>query len=72
VADWKEVVVRFAFDTAIAHEHRRYLSSPACPNCGALVAAAEASEYMSDGRICHRWLCEDCDTDFRTVIRIAS
>jgi hypothetical protein len=62
--------MRVAMDPVIAHEHRRCLSAPSCPNCGTLVAAAEASEYISDGRISHRWLCEDCDTDFRTVIKI--
>jgi len=41
--------MRVAMDPVIAHEHRRYLSAPSCPNCGTLVACGEASEYISDG-----------------------
>lgn len=54
--------------TAIARE--RYPGAPLCPKCGVLILAAEASEYVSDGCIRHRWLCEDCDQDFRTIVQI--
>jgi len=64
--------VTVAINTAIKHEHRRYFGAPSCPNCGVLIVAAEASEYVGDGHIRHRWLCEDCDYDFRTVVKVSA
>jgi hypothetical protein len=52
--------------------HERCLGRPCCPKCGVLILAPEASAYLSDGRIRHHWLCDDCDYDFRTVIKIAN
>jgi hypothetical protein len=57
---------------AMKRAHQRYAGTPPCPNCGALVLAAEASEYVSDGRVRHWWLCDDCAYDFRTTVKIAS
>jgi len=67
--------VGLSFDSAakpvVSAGTRRPLTAPPCPNCGALVVSAEASEYVSDGRIRHRWLCDDCDHDYRTVVKIS-
>jgi predicted RNA-binding Zn-ribbon protein involved in translation (DUF1610 family) len=52
--------------------HERYLGRPCCPKCGVLILAPEASRYEGNGRIGHVWQCDDCDYDFRTVVRIAS
>jgi hypothetical protein len=52
--------------------HERRLGRPSCPKCGALVLASEASAYLSDGRICHKWQCDDCSYDFRTIIKVAA
>ena len=63
-------MVRTNIDATTKHGHRRHFHAPLCPNCGVPVLTAESSEYVSDGRIRHRWLCDDCDHDFRTVVRI--
>jgi ribosomal protein S27AE len=64
-------VVRHSIDGAIKQTLRQYHAAPTCPRCGGLVFAAETSEFVADGRIRSRWLCEHCDTDFRTVIKIS-
>jgi hypothetical protein len=52
--------------------HERRLGRPSCPKCGVLILAPETSAYMSDGRVRHTWLCDECDYDFRTVVRVAT
>jgi CheY-like chemotaxis protein len=39
-----------------------------CPDCNCPIVAAYASEYVSNGTIQHRWLCDNCDCHFRTVV----
>jgi len=51
--------------------HERYLGTPSCPKCGVLVATAEASYYMGEGRIRHAWLCHDCDYGFVSEVKLA-
>jgi hypothetical protein len=51
--------------------HERYLGAPSCPKCGALIAAAEASHYLGRGHIRNMWLCDDCDYDFFTDVKLA-
>jgi hypothetical protein len=64
--------VSLSINTPLRFAHERYLGPPSCPKCGIRITAAEASEYVGDGRICHLWLCDDCDYDFRTLVEIAN
>jgi len=63
--------VSLSIDTPLKFAHERYLGPPSCPKCGMRVTATESSEYIGDGRICHVWLCDDCDYDFRTLVEIS-
>jgi len=58
--------------TSMKFCHERCLGPPCCPKCGILILAPESSQYVGYGRVRHMWLCDDCDYEFRTVIRIAS
>lgn len=53
----------------LAFEFRRYFSGPSCPRCGDLLPLAEASEFLSDGRIRHFWAC-DCGQHFHTAVEV--
>jgi hypothetical protein len=64
-------MVRRSTDTATKRTPWQYFAPATCPNCGGIVLAAEASEYVSDGHVRNRWLCDDCDLGFRTVIKIS-
>ncbi len=55
----------------LAFEFRRYLSGPSCPRCGESLLAAEASEFLSEGRIRHFWACDGCGQAFHTAVEIA-
>jgi transcription elongation factor Elf1 len=54
----------------LAFEFRRYLSGPSCPRCGDLLLAAEASEFLSEGRVRHFWACDACGQAFHTAVEL--
>jgi CheY-like chemotaxis protein len=39
-----------------------------CPDCRSPIVAAFASEYVSDGSVRHRWICDHCDCAFCSVV----
>jgi hypothetical protein len=40
---------------------------PACPQCGDMLFAASATEFLGHGKIRNTWSCESCDHEFRTA-----
>jgi len=54
-----------------AREFRRYLERPACPRCGDMLLAAEASTLVARGLIRNSWSCDSCGHDFVTAIRLS-
>ena len=46
------------------------LGRPACPRCGDMLFAAVATEFRGKGRICNSWICDSCDHEFSTSVRI--
>ena len=46
------------------------LGRPACPHCGDMLFAAVATEFRGKGRISNSWVCDSCDHEFRTDVRI--
>lgn len=54
-----------------SHKYASFISSrPAtpCAQCGAVLAAPEWSEYLSDCRVRHLWACSDCGYSFETLV----
>ena len=49
-----------------------YFGGPACPKCGDLIVAAEASEFMGDEQIRHKWSCDECGYEFHTLISLSA
>ena len=43
-----------------------------CAQCGAQIFAPDWSEYLDDRRIRHLWVCEACDYQFETMVRLAA
>jgi len=41
---------------------------PACPNCGDMLFAAKATEFLGGGHVRHTWSCESCDHEFATLL----
>jgi predicted RNA-binding Zn-ribbon protein involved in translation (DUF1610 family) len=39
-----------------------------CPKCGEAMIAPETSKYLSQWKIGHIWVCEECDYEFETLI----
>jgi transcription elongation factor Elf1 len=56
----------------LAFEFRRYLGGPSCPRCGDSLLAAEASEFLSGGRVRHFWSCDSCGQAFHTAVEVAA
>jgi uncharacterized protein with PIN domain len=61
------------------HEYRAKLSAirafttPArCPNCGDLMVAPIASEFIEGGEIRHHWECDTCGKPSSTSIPLIS
>ena len=61
-----------SIQTPMKFVHERRLGRPSCPKCGVRILAPETSAYIGDGRIGHTWLCDVCDYNFRTVVRVAT
>jgi predicted RNA-binding Zn-ribbon protein involved in translation (DUF1610 family) len=51
---------------------REYLGRPPCPKCGILIIAAEASQFMGDKQIRHKWSCDECGHEFHTLISLSA
>jgi predicted RNA-binding Zn-ribbon protein involved in translation (DUF1610 family) len=49
-----------------------YLGGPPCPKCGSLIIAAEASEFMSNEQIHHKWSCDECGYEFHTLVGLSA
>ena len=56
----------------LAFEFRRYLGGPSCPRCGDSLLAAEASQFISEGRVRHFWTCDSCGSQFHTAVAMAA
>ncbi len=56
----------------LAFEFRRYFSGPSCPRCGDSLLAAEASEFLSEGRVRHFWACDSCGQQFHTAVEFVT
>lgn len=54
----------------LAFEFRRYFSGPSCPRCGNSLVAAEASEFLAEGKVRHFWACDSCGEEFHTAVRL--
>ena len=39
-----------------------------CPQCSEALLAPEWSEFISDRRVRHIWVCETCDYQFETTV----
>jgi len=51
----------------------RFFAAPGhCPHCGDRMVAPEASAFVAGGQIRHRWLCESCGQESRTVIALVA
>jgi RNase P subunit RPR2 len=63
-----------ALQTATCTEFRplRDVARPLCSECGQMLLAPEASEFVDEGRIQHSWACDSCGNQFRTAIRVPS
>jgi transcriptional regulator NrdR family protein len=53
------------------YAHEEYLGRPSCPKCGKLCAVPEASAYEEADRIRHRWMCDACESEFETAVRLS-
>jgi hypothetical protein len=61
-----------AFAVSSANRHDPQLNDlSSCPNCAALLAGPQSSNYLGLGRIEHVWRCEVCGEAFRTTARMA-
>lgn len=47
------------------------LGRPACPQCGEMMFAAIATQFMGRGRISNSWSCEACDHEFETSVQMS-
>ncbi len=56
----------------LAFEFPRYLGGPSCPRCGESLLTAEASEFLSEGRVRHFWACDACGQEFHTAVALAA
>ena len=56
----------------LAFEFRRYLGGPSCPRCGDSLLAAEASQFISEGRVRHFWTCDSCGSQFHTAVAMTA
>lgn len=43
---------------------------PACPQCGDMLFAAAATEFLGHGKIRNTWSCDSCDHEFRTAFAV--
>jgi hypothetical protein len=50
--------------------HERNFERPSCSKCGNLILVPEESDCAGDGCIRHRWLCDDCDYRFRSLLKV--
>jgi hypothetical protein len=61
-----------AFAVSSANQREAQLNDlSSCPNCFALLAGPQSSNYLGLGRIEHFWQCETCGEAFRTTARMA-
>jgi hypothetical protein len=61
-----------AFAVSSANQHDAQLNDlSSCPNCFALLAGPQSSNYLGLGRIEHVWHCRTCSETFRTTARMA-
>jgi DNA-directed RNA polymerase subunit M/transcription elongation factor TFIIS len=51
---------------------KQYLGGSSCPKCGSLIIAAEASQFMGDKQIRHKWSCDECGYEFHTLISLSA
>jgi transposase-like protein len=56
----------------LAFEFRRYMGGPSCPHCGDSLLAADASQFISEGRVRHYWTCDACGSQFHTAVAMAA
>jgi transposase len=42
--------------------------SKSCAQCGEVMVLPEWSEYMSERRVRHLWICDSCGYRFETVV----
>jgi transposase-like protein len=59
------MIIQSAYHAPSAKE----LTRPKCPRCGSALLVAEESRFSANGRIDHRWSCDDCGNAFATSIR---
>ncbi len=43
---------------------------PHCPQCGEMLFAAAATEFLGRGRIINTWSCDECDHVFQTMVKV--
>jgi len=43
-----------------------------CPQCNAVLIAADWSEYIDDCCVRHSWSCDDCGYEFETTVYASS
>jgi hypothetical protein len=61
-----------AFAVSSANQHETQLNDlSSCPNCFAMLAGPQSSNYLGLGRIEHVWHCEACGEAFCTTARMA-
>ena len=51
-------------------ENLKRQQRPYCPRCGSRLLLAEQSRFDCTGRIEHFWACDDCGTEFATLIEV--
>jgi hypothetical protein len=56
---------------ARTRDFRACLERPACPLCGNMLFAPEASALVADGHILNSWSCESCGHDFDTAVLLS-
>ena len=53
-----------------ASNRTRTFEMPLCPQCGDTLVAPEHSVHVSERRVRHVWMCEECGHAFQTSVEL--